>query len=111
MATKKAPKKFTEKKDVKSEQQLLIQAAINSSYSLLIPCADCNFLYVRNPITNDIKHFQSNSVELVGFIKELTGLGLGSKIEKDFIDLSSKNNSWSKVLNFLKLNNALEAVV
>lgn len=110
MATKKAPKKFVEKKDVKTEQQTMIQAAINSNYSLLIPCVDCNFLYVRNPITNDIKHFQSNSLELVACIKELTGLGLGSKVEKDFIDLSTKNNSWLKVLNFLKLNNALEVV-
>jgi len=109
MATKKAPKKFTEKKDVRSEQQLLIQAAINSNYSLLIPCADCNFLYVRNPVTNDIKHFQSNSIALVTYVKELASLGLSSKIEKDFVDLSIKNNSWSKVLNFLKSNNALES--
>jgi len=109
MATKKAPKKFTEKKDVKSEQQLLIQAAINSNYSLLIPCVDCNFLYVRNPVTNDIKHFQSNSIALVTYVKELASLGLSSKIEKDFVDLSIKNNNWSKVLNFLKSNNALEA--
>ena len=109
MATKKAPKKFTEKKDVRSEQQLLIQAAINSNYSLLIPCADCNFLYVRNTVTNDIKHFQSNSIALVTYVKELASLGLSSKIEKDFVDLSIKNNSWSKVLNFLKSNNALES--
>ncbi len=109
MATKKAPKKFTEKKDVRSEQQLLIQAAINSNYSLLIPCVDCNFLYVRNPVTNDIKHFQSNSIALVTYVKELASLGLSSKIEKDFVDLSIKNNSWSKVLNFLKSNNALES--
>jgi len=110
MATNKAPKKFVEKKDVKTEQQLLIQATINSNYSLLIPCHDGNFIYVRNPITSQIKHFQTNSSELVSYIKELAVLGLGNKIEKDFNDLESKDTNWSSVLKFLKTNNALEAV-
>ena len=110
MATNKAPKKFVEKKDVKTEQQLLIQATINSNYSLLIPCHDANFIYVRNPITSQIKHFQTNSPELVSYIKELTVLGLGNKIENDFKDLESKNINWSNVLKFLKTNNALEAM-
>jgi hypothetical protein len=50
MASKKAPKKFVEKKDAKTELQMSIQAAVNSNYSLLIPCVDGNFVYVRNPI-------------------------------------------------------------
>lgn len=107
MATKKAPKKFVEKKDVKTEQQLMIQAAINSSYSLLIPCVDCKFMYVRNPITGQLKHFETNKKEFVSFVKELTALGLAEKVEKDFIDLSEKNDHWTKVLNYLKSQEAL----
>lgn len=103
MATKKAPKKFTEKKDVKGEQQLLIQAAINSNYSLLIPCVDGNFVYVRNPISGIVKHFETSKQEFVDCIKELTEIGLGEKLEKDFNDLVKKDSkSWSKVVNLLK---------
>ena len=111
MATNKAPKKFVEKKDVKTEQQLLIQATINSNYSLLIPCYDGNFIYVRNPITSQIKHFQTNSSELVSYIKELAVLGLGNKIEKDFNDLESKDTNWSSVVSLLKEQKAFEVIV
>lgn len=109
MATKKAPKKFVEKKDVKTELQLLIQTTTNSHYSLLIPCVDGNFVYVRNPISGEVKHFQTNKQEFVDYIKELSQTGLGSKLEKDFDDLINKDSKcWSKVVNVLKQNEAFK---
>ena len=109
MATKKAPKKFVEKKDAKTELQMSIQAAINSNYSLLIPCVDGNFVYVRNPIAGKTRHFQTTTQEFVDYIKELTEIGLGEKLEKDFNDLVDKNSKqWSKVLNLLIENKAFE---
>jgi len=47
MATRKA----TVKVDKKTEQEQLIQGAINGNYSLLIPCKGAEFVYVRNPLT------------------------------------------------------------
>lgn len=109
MATKKAPKKFVEKKDAKTELQLSIQAAINSNYSLLIPCEDANFVYVRNPISGKTRHFQTNTQAFIDYVKEITSIGLGSKLEKDFNDLVDKNSKqWSKVLNLLIENKAFE---
>lgn len=111
MATKKAPKKFTEKKDTKSEEQLLIQATINSSYSLLIPCVNGDFVYVRNPLTGKVKHFETNKPEFLSFIKELTNIGFGEKLNKDFNELVDKNSEhWTKVVKFLKEQKAFEVI-
>ena len=107
MATRKVPKKFEAKKDAKTEAQLLIQATVNSAYSLLIPCKSEKFIYVRNPVTGKISHFETNKPEFFEFIKELTILGLGEKLEKDFKDLVNNNNhSWVKVLDQLHKSNA-----
>ncbi len=109
MASKKAPKKFVEKKDAKTELQMSIQAAINSNYSLLIPCMDANFVYVRNPIAGKTRHFETNKQEFVDYIKELTEIGLGEKLEKDFNELVVKNSEhWNKVVKFLKEQKAFE---
>ena len=42
--------------DKRSEKEILIQGAINANYSLLMPCVDQKFVYVRNPLTNETNH-------------------------------------------------------
>lgn len=104
MATKKA----TVKVDKKTEQEQLIQGAINGNYSLLIPCKDAQFVYVRNPLTGKIAHFETNKPEFVSYVKELADLGLNDKLEKDFIDLGALNDmKWLQVLDFLRVQEAL----
>jgi hypothetical protein len=104
MATKKA----TVKVDKKTEQEQLIQGAINGNYSLLIPCKDAQFVYVRNPLTGKIAHFETNKPEFVSYVKELADLGLNDKLEKDFIDLGALNDErWLQVLDFLRVQEAL----
>ena len=94
--------------DKRSEKEILIQGAINSNYSLLMPCVDQKFVYVRNPLTNETKHFQTDKPEFVAYIKELADLGLNDKLESDFLDLgANKNEGWLKVLDFLRVNEAL----
>ena len=108
MATKKAPKKFTAKPDAKTEEQQLIQATVNSNYSLLIPCLDCEYVYVRNPLDGKIKHFSTKSDALAEFVKQLSDKGLGGKIEKDFLELESSNDErWGSVIKFLKEKQSL----
>jgi hypothetical protein len=107
MATRKA----TVKVDKKTEQEQLIQGAINGNYSLLIPCKGAEFVYVRNPLTGKITHFQTNKPEFVSCIKELADLGLHDKLESDFYDLGALNDQkWLQVLDFLRVENALEFV-
>jgi hypothetical protein len=97
--------------DKRSDKEIAIQGANNSNYSLLIPCVDQNFVYVTNPLTNETKHFQTNKPEFAAYIKELSELGLNDKLEKDFLDLGANNNmGWLKVLDFLRVNNALEFI-
>jgi len=109
MATRKVPKKFEAKKDAKTEAQLLIQATVNSTYSLLIPCKSEEFIYVRNPVTGKISHFEIKKPNFLECIKELTTLGLGEKLEKDFEDLTNNNSSnWVKVLDYLRESNAFK---
>jgi hypothetical protein len=104
MATRKAAVKV----DKRTEQEQLIQGAINGSYSLLIPCKGAEFVYVRNPITGKISHFETNKPEFVSCIKELADLGLNDKLEKDFIDLGALNDmKWLQVLDFLRVQEAL----
>ena len=104
MATRKAAVKV----DKRTEQEQLIQGAINGNYSLLIPCKGAEFVYVRNPITGKISHFQTNKPEFVSYIKELADLGLNDKLEKDFIDLGALNDDkWLQVLDFLRVQEAL----
>ncbi|MEY2912206.1 MAG: hypothetical protein RLZZ184_1515 [Cyanobacteriota bacterium] len=104
MATKKAAVKV----DKKTEQEQLIQGAINGNYSLLIPCKDAQFVYVRNPLTGKIAHFETNKPEFVSYVKELADLGLNDKLEKDFIDLGALNDErWLQVLDFLRVQEAL----
>lgn len=106
MATKKAPKKFVEKKDAKTELQLTIQAALNSSYSLFIPCQDGNYVYVKNPVAGTTRHFQTNKQDFIDHIKLLVEIGLVEKIEKDIKELVEKNpKDWEKVLNLLQKEN------
>jgi hypothetical protein len=94
--------------DKRSEKEILIQGAINANYSLLMPCVDQKFVYVRNPLTNETKHFQTDKPEFVAYIKELAELGLNDKLESDFLDLGANNNmDWLKVLDFLRVEKAL----
>jgi hypothetical protein len=94
--------------DKRSEKEILIQGAINANYSLLMPCVDQKFVYVRNPLTNETKHFQTDKPEFVAYIKELAELGLNDKLESDFLDLCANNNmGWLKVLDFLRVEKAL----
>jgi hypothetical protein len=104
MATRKAAVKV----DKRTEQEQLIQGAINGNYSLLIPCKGAEFVYVRNPVTGKISHFQTNKPEFASYIKELADLGLNDKLEKDFIDLGALNDEkWLQVLDFLRVQEAL----
>jgi hypothetical protein len=94
--------------DKRSEKEILIQGAINASYSLLMPCVDQKFVYVRNPLTNETKHFETDKPEFVAYIKELADLGLNDKLESDFLELGANNNmGWLKVLDFLRVQEAL----
>ena len=94
--------------DKRSEKEILIQGAINANYSLLMPCVDQKFVYVRNPLTNETKHFQTDKPEFVAYIKELAELGLNDKLESDFLDLGANiNMGWLKVLDFLRVEKAL----
>jgi hypothetical protein len=104
MATKKAAVKL----DKKTEQEQLIQGAINGNYSLLIPCKGAQFVYVRNPITGKIAHFETNKPEFVSCVKELADLGLNDKLEKDLLDLGAlSDEKWLQVLDFLRVQEAL----
>lgn len=97
--------------DKRSEKEILIQNAINGNYSLLIPCKGAEFVYVRNPLTGKITHFETNKPEFVSCIKELANLGLHNKLESDFYDLGALNDQkWLQVLDFLRVENALEFV-
>ena len=94
--------------DKRSEKEILIQNAINGNYSLLMPCVDQKFVYVRNPLTNETKHFETDKPEFVAYIKELADLGLNDKLESDFLELGANNNmGWLKVLDFLRVQEAL----
>jgi hypothetical protein len=94
--------------DKRSEKEILIQGAINANYSLLMPCVDQKFVYVRNPLTNETKHFETDKPEFVAYIKELADLGLNDKLESDFLELGANNNmGWLKVLDFLRVQEAL----
>jgi hypothetical protein len=94
--------------DKRSEKEILIQGAINANYSLLMPCVDQKFVYVRNPLTNETKHFETDKPEFVAYIKELADLGLNDKLESDFLELGANNNmGWLKVLDFLRVEKAL----
>lgn len=106
MVAKKAPKKFTEKKDTKSEQQLAIQSANTSSYSLLTPLEVGKYVYVKNPLDSTMKHFSTKDQKFVDYIKELTALGLGSKLKKDVYELILKDDGWKETYEFLANNSA-----
>jgi hypothetical protein len=94
--------------DKRSEKEILIQSAANSNYSLLMPCVNQKFVYVRNLLTNETKHFETDKPEFVAYIKELADLGLNDKLESDFLDLGANNNmGWLKVLDFLRVQGAL----
>jgi len=104
MATKKTAVKL----DKKTEQEQLIQGAINGNYSLLIPCKDAKFVYVRNPLTGKITHLETNKPEFVSCIKELADLGLNDKLESDLLELgANKDMQWLQVLDFLRVQEAL----
>lgn len=106
MASKKPPKKFVEKKDAKTELQLTIQAALNSPYSLFIPCEDGNYVYVKNPVAGTTRHFQTNKQDFIDHIKLLVEIGFAEKIEKDIKELVEKNpKDWEKVLDLLQKEN------
>jgi hypothetical protein len=98
----KKQKKYTEKADKKTEQEQLIQATINSNYSLLIPKINAEYVSVRNPLDATIKSFAVNSSGLVDHLKMLCGLGLTQKLMNDFIELRQFDSKWEDVMNNLQ---------
>lgn len=108
MAGKPANKKFVAKKDEKAESEQLIQSAINGSYSLIIPIQDCVGLYVKNPVNGILKHFDVSTTMkieksgLVDYLKNLSDMGLGDKLVKDFNNLSKNTDpAWGLLLQIL----------
>lgn len=115
MAGKPANKKFVAKKDEKAENEQAIQAAINSSYSLLVPMKNCEAIYIKNPVTGSLKHFDVatskavNNSGVVDYLKELTSLGLGQKLVKDFTFISREiDPRWNLLIEVLKEKGCFE---
>lgn len=99
MASRKAPKKFTEKMDKKTIEEQTVQATMNSQYSLFIPCQTGKTMYVRNPVTQKIRHLDVTKDSFKESITELVNLGLEVKIRKDFQELvEAVDESWADVL-------------
>jgi hypothetical protein len=102
----KKVKKFTEKSDKKTEEQQLIQATINSQYSLLIPKINAEYVAVRNPLDTTSKNFSTKSNDLVEFLKKLSSLGFAEKLIKDFEELKKIDSKWEDVINNLQSQGA-----
>lgn len=102
----KKVKKATQKADKKTEEEQLIQATINSQYSLLIPKINAEHVAVRNPLDSTIKNFSTKSNDLVEYLKQLCALGLTQKLMNDFMDLKQFDEKWESVLNDLQKNGA-----
>jgi len=108
MATKPANKKFVAKKDEKAESEQLIQSAINGSFSLIIPIQNCVALYVKNPVSGILKHFDVSTTEkieksgLTEYLKNLSNMGLGDKLVKDFNNLTKNTDpAWGLLFEIL----------
>lgn len=80
----KAKKQIVEKKDAKTELQLLIQSKINSPYSLLIPVKDDSVIFVQDPVKKLNMKVKVNAQEFTDLLTELCDYGLLEKLDKDF---------------------------
>lgn len=80
----KQPKKVEQKKDAKTEFELMIQSTINSNYPIIIPVQDESVIIIKDPITRLLKKFKVDSQEFVDYLGTLIGHGLLSKLDKDF---------------------------
>jgi hypothetical protein len=102
MASRKAPKKFNEKVDKKTQEEQVIQSELNSPYNLLIPGIDCKFAYLRDPLSLKIQHFEIKKEEFYSKVEYLVGIGLGPKLRKDFAHFAETiDPNWGKVANDL----------
>jgi len=93
-------KSKTQKKEIRSDEEISIDFAKNSSYTLMIPMKDAQYVRVRNPITGKDPHFSTSDTLFFDLLIELSNKGLQSKIEEEFSFFAQKYNSaWSDIKN------------
>ena len=90
----KQPKKAEQKKDSKSEFDLMIQSTINSNYPILIPVKDESVILIKDPISKMLKKFKVDSQEFIEYLGGLIGHGLLVKLDKDFDWVQQFSNSY-----------------
>jgi hypothetical protein len=99
----KQQKKTEQKKDSKTELELTVQAAINSSYSLLIPVVDQSIIHIKNPVTKNLVKVKVDSQEYFELLDSLVSFGLMPKLEKDFQWIEQYGPKYTESWNKFKL--------
>lgn len=96
----KKQKKVEQKKDSKTELELTVQAAINSSYSLIMPVADQTVIHIKNPVTKLMSKLKVDSQEYFEFLDTMVDYGLMAKLHKDFQEVfkyaPAYTESWNR---------------
>jgi len=96
----KKQKKAEQKKDSKSELELIVQSAINSSYNLIIPVVDESIIHIKDPVDKKLVKLKLDSPEYFALLDTLVSYGLTPKLDKDFEWVQQYNpnytNSWNK---------------
>ena len=95
----KQTKKIEQKKDAKTEFELMIQSTINSNYPIIIPVQDESVIIFKDPITRLLKKFKVDSQEFVDYLSSLIGHGLLVKLDKDFDWVEQFSNSYKMKWN------------
>lgn len=87
-----------QQKETRSNEEIAIESAKNSSYNLMMPMIDAAHVRVRNPITGKDPHFSTSDDSFFSLLAEFSSKGLQSKIESEFIFFSQNYNPlWVEV--------------
>jgi len=103
--------KKKKREETKTTEELLLQGACNSNYTLMQPMINAEYVRIKNPVTGLSSVFKTNSESFREFISELCGKGLGNKLSSEFDLFASKYDiRWAEIKQFTMQNESASVI-
>jgi len=89
------------REETRTTEEVLLQGAVNSNYTLMQPMVDAEYVRIKNPVTLLSPVFRTDSESFRAFVQQLCAYGLSGKISSEFDEFELKYDArWAEVKKF-----------
>jgi len=93
--------KKKKREETRTTEEVLLQGAANSNYTLMQPMVNAEYVRIKNPLTLLSPVLKTDSESLREFVQQLCAYGLSSKISSEFDEFELKYDAkWAQVKKF-----------